>query len=348
MEHPILSNYKNLIFYFVDWIYMLSVFTILAHFFDSIPLDYALINSFAFCFPILFIGIALWYLVEHTNVEQTGISGLVLTHITSAVLVVGAWLSVSYYIRGLLVPENVDLPFVWNLPTHWQVFIAFVIYDYIILLYYVYLYYKSYKNKLSEELDLKNLVKEAELKALKSQINPHFLFNSLNSVSALTLTDKDKARDMLVNLSNFLRYSLSQDLKEMNTLENELNNSVLYLEIEKIRFGDKLILHFDVDKECNKLKIPNLILQPIFENAIKYGVYESLVPVNLHVICRQEEGILKVQVSNEYDIGSVAKKGEGIGLKNIQERLILLYGRDDLLYIHKRDDFFELNIGFPQ
>lgn len=348
MEHPILSNYKNLIFYFVDWVYMLSVFTIMAHFFDSIPLEYALINSFSFCFPVLFIGLALWYLVEHTNIEESGVSGIIMTHIASAVLIVAAWLSISYYLRGLLIPDDSNLSFVWNLPTHWQVFLAFVIYDYIILLYYIYLYYRNFKNKLTQESDLKNLVKEAELKALKSQINPHFLFNSLNSVSALTLSDKDKARDMLVNLSSFLRYSLNQDLKEMNTLENELNNSFLYLEIEKIRFGEKLILDFDVSEDCKKLKIPNLILQPIFENAIKYGVYESLEPVSIKVVCRKKMNMLKVFVSNDYDIDAVTKKGDGIGLKNIQERLILLYGRNDLLYIRNKNNVFELNIDFPQ
>jgi two-component system, LytTR family, sensor kinase len=128
---------------------------------------------------------------------------------------------------------------------------------------------------------LKSLVKEAELHALKSQINPHFLFNSLNSISSLTMTDPLKAQEMVINLSSLMRYSLKHDQVDKVPFSEELKNNQLYLQIEKVRFGNKFNAVFDIDDKCLNANIPNMILQPLYENAIKYGVYEATEPVDI-------------------------------------------------------------------
>ena len=122
----------------------------------------------------------------------------------------------------------------------------------------------------------------------------------------------------------------------------------MYLEIEKVRFGDRLVLDFELDAMSENLKIPNLILQPIYENAIKHGVHESLEPVVIRTQAEIRNGNLIIQISNNFDRDAIAPKGEGIGLKNIQERLSLIYGRKDLLRITRTETDFTVNLEFPQ
>ena len=347
MKHPILQYKFGIPVYIASWGFFTALLFIIGWYFDGRTIYESFVNSISFSFPLLILIICVWYVVVFTSIESAGIWGFILHHLTAGVVVVGIWISSAYHIRMDLfggVEENLH----WIIPLHWQIFLAFCVYDYIIMVYYLMVYYRNFKEKQLHESELKNLVKEAELNALKSQINPHFLFNSLNSVSSLTLSRPEQSREMVVKLSSFLRYSLDQDLKELNNLENELSNIRLYLEIEKVRFGDRLLPEFDLDAECKNSTIPNLILQPIFENAIKYGVHESLEPVTIRTQCRFENDTLKISIGNNFDPESIPQKGNGIGLNNIQERLQLIYGRVDLMRIKKTSNYFEVNLEFPQ
>ena len=156
------------------------------------------------------------------------------------------------------------------------------IYGLIILTYYLFVSLSNLSEKNAKEARLESLVKETELKMLRSQINPHFLFNSLNSISSLTITDPEKARDMVVKLSEFMRYALSRKDEQPVSLQNELENLRLYLDIEKVRFGDKLTTEEIIEPNCLDFKIPVMLLQPLYENAVKHGVYESTESVRIH------------------------------------------------------------------
>jgi len=182
---------------------------------------------------------------------------------------------------------------------------------------------------------------------LKSQINPHFIFNSLNSISSLTLSTPEKAREMIVKMSDFLRYSLVQE-NEQITLKDELDQINTYLDIEKIRFGDQLIFESAVDAECLNGQVPRMILQPLFENAIKYGVYESMEPVTIKLFCENMNCELSITITNNFDPETIIKKGEGIGLANIRQRLQLNYGNRDLLMTRLENDQFTVNLRIPQ
>ncbi|MBI9059330.1 histidine kinase [Labilibaculum sp. DW002] len=347
MQHPLLKNRLALVVYLASWIFFTALLFIIGWYFEGRSINDAIINAFSFCFPLLILGACIWFVVVYVSIENLGVWGFILHHFTAGIIVVGIWVSLAYQLRVVLfgaASEGLD----YIIPVHWQVFMAFGIYDYIILLYYLIIYYRNFQDKLLHESELKELVKEAELTALKSQINPHFLFNSLNSVSSLTLSKPEKSREMVVKLSTYLRYSLAQDLKELNSLCNELSNIRLYMEIEKVRFGDRLNLDFDLSSNCENLKIPNLILQPLYENAIKFGVHESLDPVSVKTKCRVENNILKISISNNFDPTSIPPKGNGIGLQNIQERLNLIYGRSDLMRIVKGEKNFTVNLEFPQ
>jgi LytS/YehU family sensor histidine kinase len=218
----------------------------------------------------------------------------------------------------------------------------------IILAYYLLLFYQNFREKVVKESELKTLIKESELSSLKSQINPHFLFNSLNSISSLTIISPDKAREMIIKLSDFLRYSISHNDEQITSLKEELQNINRYLDIEKIRFGDRLKIVEDIDEQCLDKKLPGLILQPLIENAVKYGIYESIDQAKVEISTSCNEEVLKIKIKNDYDPDFIAKKGEGIGLKNIKNRLSIIYKNDNLMIINKLDNTYEVTIIFPQ
>lgn len=203
------------------------------------------------------------------------------------------------------------------------------------------------QSRVNREFELQSLLKDSELRLLKSQINPHFIFNSLNSISALALSKPDLAREMVIKLSDFLRYSLDKDSIQMNTLGQEIENATLYLDIEKVRFGSKLSVEKEVSSECLDVQVPNLILQPLFENAIKYGVHESLDKVIIKLKCEPKEDVLHISIENNFDSEAISSSGAGIGLKNVSRRLSLVFERTDLLQVNKNGNVFSVMIKIP-
>jgi hypothetical protein len=330
------------------WAFFALILFVVLLYFESGDSMLAAVDTLAFSLPMYFLALSLWYVVRYTDVETVGVGGLLLHHVSAAIVVLALWLSLAYYLEILFLGNDHLHPKVYQESVHWILLGCFVFYDFIVICYYLLVYYRNFQEKRMHESELENLVKEAELSALKSQINPHFLFNSLNSVSSLTISDPERARDMVVKLSSYLRYSLGLDLKEMNSLRNEMENSKLYLQIERVRFGDRLQLKFDLDENCKELRLPNLILQPIFENAIKHGVHESTDPVTITTRAQLEKGMLCIRIGNNFDSEAMPRKGNGIGLKNIQERLQLIFSRSDLMRIVKTEEYFEVNLKFPQ
>lgn len=194
-----------------------------------------------------------------------------------------------------------------------------------------------------------NLMKDAELSGLRLQLQPHFLFNSLNSINALIGTEPAKARSMVLQLSEFLRGTLQRDNKKMISLQEEINHLKIYLEIEKVRFGHRLITQIEIPENCLNMMVPPLILQPIVENAIKFGLYDTIgqVTISLQVSCSDSH--LKLVVTNPFDPDTTtSQKGTGFGLDAVQRRLYLLYARNDLLKTEKENSIFITHIDIPQ
>lgn len=171
---------------------------------------------------------------------------------------------------------------------------------------------------------------EAQLKMLRYQLNPHFLFNTLNAISALVQVKKSStANSMIVQLSDFLRYSLDNDPIKRVSLEQELDALKMYLNIEQTRFGDRLQLEFDIQPEANVVLVPSLILQPLIENAIKYAVAPMEAGGKLTIAARLNAGFLEVDIA---DTGpglenlAVEQNSVGVGLRNTIDRLHEFYG----------------------
>ncbi len=169
---------------------------------------------------------------------------------------------------------------------------------------------------------------QAELRSLRYQVNPHFLFNTLNSLSTLVLRNRpDEAEAMIMNLSTFYRTSLTGDPLDEVQLDDEVRLQQLYLAIEAVRFPDRLRIEIDIPQASMDCCVPGLILQPLVENAIKYGVARATRPVTIGIAAREENGSLFITISDDGDvIPSDQDKGSGIGLANVRDRLDARYG----------------------
>ena len=190
----------------------------------------------------------------------------------------------------------------------------------------------STQMEISKVENLISLLKYSELKALQSQINPHFLFNVLNTMTSLIRTNPEKAREVTIDLSNYLRYNLDNNLKSVELIK-ELNQIDTYIKIEKARFGDKLNIIYDVDESLYNFQIPSLIIQPLVENSIKHGILKKRDKGFVKIIVKKIDKDIEVAIEDDgvgieqAVIDNLDKKiEENIGLKNVHQRLKLLYG----------------------
>lgn len=227
--------------------------------------------------------------------------------------------------------------------------IAFLILGCITMISVLWYNWEEQKEQELRKASAEKLAREAELFRLRQQLHPHFLFNSLNSISALAGTQPSKARDMIQQLSDFLRGTLKKEEQELVTLQEELNNLQLYLEIEKVRFGHRLQTSVIIKPDAAELLLPPLLLQPVVENAIKFGLYDTTEAVTISIYARKKKGHLVITIANPFDPStSGAAEGTGFGLSSIQRRLFLLYARNDLLHTSTDENIFTTHLLIPQ
>lgn len=197
--------------------------------------------------------------------------------------------------------------------------------------------------------EVQKLATDAELYRIREQLKPHFLFNSLNSIQALIGTQPRQARLMVQQLSDFLRSTIRRDENQWIPLAQELDILGLYLDIEKVRFGHRLQVVMQVPEAAATLQLPALLLQPVVENAIKFGLYDTLDAVTITIEASVQGRLLVVSVSNPYDAGTATtRKGTGYGLASVQRRLHLLFHRTDLLVTRREPAIFTTIITIPQ
>jgi LytS/YehU family sensor histidine kinase len=199
------------------------------------------------------------------------------------------------------------------------------------------------------KIDTEKLAKDAELYKLRQQLQPHFLFNSLNSISALAGSRPDEARKMIQQLSDFLRGTLRKEDQQWVTLGEELQYLQLYLDIEKVRFGYRLSTVIHAEEKARDMRLPPMLIQPIVENAIKFGLYDTTQEVTISIIAKVNNQSLEITVQNPFDPEtSIPNKGTGFGLNSIKRRLYLLYARNDLLETRSENNIFNTIVTIPQ
>jgi len=347
MQHPILKNYQSILVYIAIWLVIIIFqFPFLYYSFHS-NAYIALVDSSVYTSLFALLGIGIWYPVRYTDFSENKKILAIVNHAVSSVFAIGIWLWLGYSITTELVREpNYMVSATKMMPG--AIMYGITLYALIVLIYYLMIKNDQLRDKIINEEELKSLVRESELNLLKSQINPHFLFNSLNSISSLTITNPEKAQEMVIKLSDLMRYSLTQKGNEKASLEKEMENINRYVDIEKIRFGNRLQFESSLTPEALSCQLPYMILQPIFENAVKHGVSSSTEPVCMKFSATFEHGMLNLCLTNNYDTESSPKKGTGTGLKNISDRVRLIYQRSDLVAAKKENGQFEITLSLPQ
>lgn len=345
MIHPVIGNKRYLLIYFIIWAIETLAHSLLLYFYYDLPAYVAVLDGVVYNGIYLLLGIGIWYIVNYNPFELKNLINLILAHFLSALFIMGLWMSVAGLITGILFGDvKLSEPYSELVPV--RIILGIMFYLLIAMVYYLMIYYQNFRERIEYEANIEAKYKDAELNTLKAQINPHFIFNSLNSISSLTISNPDIAQEMIVKLSEFFRMTLKKDNTQFALLEEEIKYSRLYFEIEKIRFQEKLKYVIDCDEKYKTLRLPHLILQPLLENAIKHGVQESINEVEVKLKCKKEEQFLVLILSNEFDPDSNLK-GYGIGHKNIRERLRLIYNRNDLLDIQIIDKQYTAILKIP-
>jgi sensor histidine kinase YesM len=301
--------------------------------------DSTIANSFLLLFTLVIVYPLKYYLPNSKNILHL----LVFT-----VLLSGVWVYSCQAISTafLLEPASADFYSQASWFLRWAV--ALLIMFFAVLLRWISVLFSKQEGVQRHEKQLIELSKQTELKTLREQLHPHFLFNTLNSVSALIGVKPEKAREMVLQLSEFLRGSIVTKENRNHSLDEELRQINLYLEIEKVRFGHRLQTKIDCHETLKQQPIPALILQPLVENAVKYGLYDTTESVTICITCEMGNGFLQLRVSNPFDSETaVGIKGAGFGHKSIKRNLYLIYGRADLFSWSLNGSEYSVEIKIP-
>ena len=267
--------------------------------------------------------------------------------LTWCLFLMGVWLAINHWLL-LLTAGHFDgyHQFLKNsMPVRGS--IALLILGCVSLISVVWFNSEEQKQMDERKTNAEKLSKEAELFKLRQQLQPHFLFNSLNSINALIGIKPDEARKMVQQLSDFLRGTMRREENQFIKFADELEYLKLYLEIEKVRFGYRLTTEMDISDDSGSWRIPAMLIQPLMENAIKFGLYGTTGQVTILLRARVIDKHLVVAVMNPYDADMQMPQGTGFGLNSVKRRLYLLFARNDLVEVNKEKNSFVVVIRIP-
>lgn len=348
MSHPITGNRRSVLIYSIVWLVMAALQGMMYWYFLEFSLSVVITDALFSNLLFGFLGLLAWYPTRYIPFQRQTPVYSILAHVVAGLLVLFIWVLVTMGVLDAVFSSQSEYIEFLNTSLVWRAVLGGLIYLVLVLIYYLVSNNQKLQERAQQEERLRNLVRDTELNLLKSQLNPHFLFNSLNSIASLTMSNPDEARDMIIRLSDFLRYSLKHRENEYVPLKEELGRMKDYLAIEKIRFGEKLQYVFNINGECEDFPVPTMIFQPLFENAIRHSVYESVEPVTIHFKCSPDNEFMRTVIFNDYDSQLPTKKGTGLGLNNVRQRVNLAY--QDRGSVQWRGDkgVFTVTILFPR
>jgi two-component system sensor histidine kinase AlgZ len=333
--HPIFRNTTSLGAYLGLWIILAAAMAALIRIPTDLTWSQALSAAVPLCLFYAFVCLTPWYLCRAFPLGTQRVTRLIVNQLAAAILACSLWIAVTRLLAYAL-----DLGSRLNPAIPQLIVVGLMLYLTSIALHYALLAVEA-----SREAALQT--RDAELRALKSQINPHFLFNSLNSISALTSTDPVRAREMCVLLSDFLRKTLGLGERESITWREELELARTYLGVEQVRFGSRLRVEMQVDDACSECQVPPLVLQPLIENAIKHGIATMVDGGIVRLQGRVETGKLSVRVENSFDPEAPSPRRHGLGLRNVRSRLQTRFGDAARLNLAAEHDRFSAEMIFP-
>lgn len=311
------------------------------------------VDSIALGIPLalfsLFIPLAAGYICKFTPFDRSVLWRAVLTHIMAAqVLSFLLTLIANPFARAMsYIPQFHGLDKLFA-PDLWIVYVTgSLVYLMSIAFHYVVIAQRTARAIEVRAVETSMLAREAELRALRAQINPHFLFNSLNSISALTSIDPARAREMCLLLADFLRLTLGMGEKHVILLSEELELLDKFMAIEKVRFGERLNMEEKIQEEAKRCQIPALLLQPLLENAVSHGIASMADGGRIRLYAQVEDGRLGITVDNDRDDEAPPRRKNGVGLKNVRSRLEARYGKDATLRVEPSEDRFRVSMTLP-
>jgi len=327
--HPLIVRKGLFAGYLLAWMLFAVFFAALLRMPGVLDWSDALILAVLLCLVWAFFCLTPWYMCEYLPLRSSGPVKLILNHGGAAVVATVLWVVLARVLAqqllGLGSRINPEIPLV--------IVMGLLLYLLSVALHYVLLAVEA-----SREAEIQ--ARDAELRALKAQINPHFLFNSLNSITALTTTDPARAREMCICLSDFLRNTLGLGERESISWREELQLARNYLDVEQVRYGARLNVEMQVDEACADCLVPPLVLQPLIENAVKHGIATLVEGGTIRVEGHVKGGRLEVSVENSFDPDSPAPRRHGLGLRNVRDRLETRFGETARLTTRTGENHF--------
>ncbi len=336
---------KFLIIFSIAWLLLIADHAVLLYLYD-LPVTVAVVDSLITNSLLLLLCLlsmnSIRYYVPDIN-QYTNV-------IMMCVVFTAVWLLLTRWILGLVLGSHEGYSLFLSRSLVIRGSIGFLVYGIVNTTAIIWYNWQEQQANEMRKIDAEKLAREAELFKLRQQLQPHFLFNSLNSINALIGLRPQEARKMVQQLSDFLRGTLKKEETQWVKLAEELQYLELYLDIEKVRFGNRLSTVINTtDVNVQETMLPALLLQPIVENAIKFGLYDTIGETEISIIATLEEGQLVITVSNPFDPETSAPhKGTGFGLKSVRRRLYLLFARTDLLSTTGNNEIFTTVVKIPQ
>lgn len=347
--HPIFADKQRLTLYMAAWLMIAGLLCVLMVTMNALMWSEAVSLLMPMCFIYAFMCLASLYVckafpLQHTSFLKTLFAVLAASFLSSAL-----WLLVGKGVAAILTRFELfstlstkfdsSVPFLFG--------IGMLLFVLATVVHYLLLAFDAARAAERKALELQVLAREAELKALRSQIQPHFLFNSLNSISALTASDAPAARAMSIQLADFFRTTLKLGQQQFIPLEEEFKLAEGFLAIERVRFGSRLIFEKRMSEGCGMIPVPSLILQPIVENAVNHGIAHLLEGGTIVLSAERNESLVLLRVSNPCDPNRPRSKSTGLGLDNIRRRLETLYGNDAHVAIRNGTSEYTVELKLP-
>ncbi len=333
--HPIFAKKIRLAAYIGLWMFIAAMLAALLRTPGTLAWRDAFIIAVPLCMFYAFVCLTPRYVCRQLPLASGDKLKLVLNQAGAPLLATAIWVEMARLIAYLLDATAQLRPEIPHL-----IVVGLLLYSLSVALHYMLLAVEK-----SRESEIQ--AREAELRALKAQINPHFLFNSLNSITALTTVDPARAREMCIRLSDFLRNTLGLGERESISWREELQLARIYLDVEQVRFGARLRVEMNVDEACSECLVPPLVLQPLIENAVKHGIATLVDGGTIKVEGRVIDGILEISVENGFDPDSPSSRRNGLGLRNVRSRLETRFGPAAHLTAHADHDHFRAELVVP-